>query len=59
MDYNTEVNRPQKIFFMVDALIQMSPYFPHIPVYFDELILTGAKGAPVFIKTLTFVDTKK
>jgi len=29
---------------MVDALIQMNPYFPHIPVYFDELILTGAKG---------------
>jgi len=45
VDYNTEVNRPQKIFFMADALIQMSPYFPHIPVYFDELILTGAKGA--------------
>ena len=29
---------------MVDALIQRRPYFPHIPVYFDELIPTGAKG---------------
>ena len=31
---------------MVDALIQMSPYFPRIRVYFDKLILTGAEGPP-------------
>jgi hypothetical protein len=45
------------MFSMVEAFIQKKPYSHNIPVYFDEIIVTGAVR-PVAMTTGTFAGAR-